>query len=242
MDPKILCALNQLSNHELLERVKTLAEREREATASVIAHLAELDARQLYLAEGYSSLFAYCTQELSLSESAAFRRIVAARTIRRFPGILEMLEQGWVNLTTVRLLADHLTEENHQEVLDAARLKSKRQVEELIARLHPLPPSHRSFGNFRLQTVSVQCDQPRTMNSRIYSPQGMAKKTPLKTCRLSPPRPPEIVQRLSSPWRQSVTRFSSRQAPKLTRSFASRRISCVIRFPTEIQQKSLTWR
>jgi hypothetical protein len=140
MDPKILCALNQLSNHELLERVKTLAEREREATASVIAHLAELDARQLYLAEGYSSLFAYCTQELSLSESAAFRRIVAARTIRRFPGILEMLEQGWVNLTTVRLLADHLTEENHQEVLDAARLKSKRQVEELIARLHPLPP------------------------------------------------------------------------------------------------------
>ena len=67
MDPKILAAVNQLSNDELLERVKSLAEQEREATASLIAHLAELDARRLYLAEGYSSLFTYCTQVLCLS-------------------------------------------------------------------------------------------------------------------------------------------------------------------------------
>jgi hypothetical protein len=140
MDPKILAAIRQLSNNELLERVRSLAEGEREAMASLLAHLAELDVRELYLPEGYSSLFAYCTQELCLSESAAYRRIVAARTIQKFPVILEMLEQGLVNLTTVRLLADHLTEENHQEVLEAARLKSKRQVEELIARLYPLPP------------------------------------------------------------------------------------------------------
>lgn len=44
-----------------------------------------------------------------------------------------------MNLTTVGLLASHLTNENYREVLEAARHKSKRQVEELVARLHPRP-------------------------------------------------------------------------------------------------------
>jgi hypothetical protein len=150
MDPKILAVVNKLSDDELLERIKSLAEREREATASLIAHLAELDARRLYLAEGYSSLFSYCTQVLCLSESAAYRRIEAARIIRKFPVILDLLEEGLVNLTTAVLLAAHLTQENHREVLEAARLKSKRQVEELIARLHPqaiVPSTIRKLPN-----------------------------------------------------------------------------------------------
>ena len=60
--------------------------------------------------------------------------------IRRFPIILDMLEDGSVNLTTVGLLASQVTAENHRELLDTARHKSKRQVEELLARLRPQPP------------------------------------------------------------------------------------------------------
>ncbi len=113
---------------------------ERQATALLIAHLAELDARRLYLAEGHSSLFTYCTQVLCLSEHAAYGRIEAARAARRFPLILEMLGQGSVTLTTVGLLAPHLTAENHGDLLKRARHKSKRAVEELIAGLYPQPP------------------------------------------------------------------------------------------------------
>jgi hypothetical protein len=43
-------------------RVMSLAQGEREATAMLIAHLAELEARRLYLAEGCSSLFMYCRE------------------------------------------------------------------------------------------------------------------------------------------------------------------------------------
>jgi hypothetical protein len=50
-----------------------------------------------------------------------------------------MLEQGSLNLTTVCLLAKYLTDKNHREVLEQAKNKSKRQVEELLARLHPQP-------------------------------------------------------------------------------------------------------
>ncbi len=126
MNANILSSTAQLSDEEVLEQVKLLAHRERELTAALIVHLAELDARRLYLAEGYSSLFTYCTQVLPLSEHAAYGRIEAARAARKFPVLLELLADGRVTLTTVGLLAAHLTPENHRGVLDAARHKSKR--------------------------------------------------------------------------------------------------------------------
>jgi hypothetical protein len=119
--------------------VKSLARCERDATASLIAHLAELDARHLFLGAGFSSLFTYCCEVLHLSEPAACNRIEAARTARRFPVILGMLGEGSLSLATVRLLSAHLTPENHQELLTAATGKSKRQVEELLARYFPKP-------------------------------------------------------------------------------------------------------
>jgi hypothetical protein len=117
-----------------------LARCEREATASIVAHLAELDARELYLAEGFSCLFNYCLEILKLSEDGAYNRIAAARAARKFPVILDKLADGSLNLTTVRLLAPHLTRENHAELLAAASGKRKRQVEELLARCFPQPP------------------------------------------------------------------------------------------------------
>ena len=78
-----------------MAEVKSLARSEREATADLIAHLAELDARRLYLgAGGFSSLFSYCTDVLRLSEAEAYNRIEAARAARRFPAILDMLGDG----------------------------------------------------------------------------------------------------------------------------------------------------
>lgn len=105
MDPLLLSSMAQVSDHELLARVKQLAMREREVTTVLIAHLAELDGRRLYLAEGHSSLIVYCTQVLHLSEHAAYGRIAAARAARKFPVILEMLCEGSANLSTVCLLA-----------------------------------------------------------------------------------------------------------------------------------------
>jgi hypothetical protein len=119
--------------------VKSLARSEREATACLIAHLAELDARRLYLGAGFSSLFNYCCEVLQLSEPAAYNRIEAARAARRFPVVLEMLGEGSLTLATVRLLASHLTNENHQELFAAAAGQSKRGVEELLVRYFPRP-------------------------------------------------------------------------------------------------------
>lgn len=139
MNTNVLSLVDRLSDDQLVAQVKVLAQDERDATASLVAHLAVLDERGLYRAEGYSSTFTYCVQVLNLSEHAAYGRIEAARAARKFPIILELLADGSVNLTTVTLLARHLTPENHLDLLAAARHQRKRQVEELVAALRPQP-------------------------------------------------------------------------------------------------------
>ena len=113
---------------------------ERTATARLIALLAEMDLRRLYLAQGYSSLFVYCTRSLHLSEHGAYGRIEAARAARRFPIVLDWLADGSITLTTVCLLSSQLTVDNHQRVLESARHTTKREVEQLIAAMRPQPP------------------------------------------------------------------------------------------------------
>jgi 5-methylcytosine-specific restriction endonuclease McrA len=128
------------SDRDLLAMVHQFASDERRATARLIASLAELDARRLYLGQGCSSLFTYCTQVLHLSEHAAYLRIEAARAARTYPMLLERFDTGEITLTTIGLLAPHLTPDNHQHLVEAARHKSKRDVEQLVATLRPQPP------------------------------------------------------------------------------------------------------
>jgi hypothetical protein len=140
MKTNILVTAAALSNQDLLARLEVLAGKEREAPAELVAHLAALDGRPaLYAARGYGSLFSYCTQALRLSEDAACSRIEAARACRRFPLILELLASGSLTLTSVRLLARHLTVENHESVLAKARNRRRHEIEALVAELAPRP-------------------------------------------------------------------------------------------------------
>ena len=121
-----------------VEQVKQLAACGRRASVALIWSLIEFDARRLYLREGcpHSSPTArrYCTcQRIGVQPH---RSRVAAR---RYPKALGALERGDVTLTTVRLLAPHLTPANHGKVLPSARHRSKHGIQELIASLNPRP-------------------------------------------------------------------------------------------------------
>jgi hypothetical protein len=130
MNPNILVTASALSDQELLARLQMFAGKEREASAELVAHLAALDSRAvLYAAQGYGSLFTYCTQALRLSEDAACNRIEADRACRRFPLILDLLALGSLTLTSVRLLGPHLGGEprvrpRKGQAQDAARNRS----------------------------------------------------------------------------------------------------------------------
>ncbi len=131
--------LSSLSDGDLLAQLEQVCAQEHLVTAQLVALLMEVDTRKLYAQQSCSSLFTYCVQVLHFSEHAAYLRIEAARAARRFPVILDRLADGTLHLTAVSLLAPHLTIANHGELVDAARHKSKREVEQLIASVRPQP-------------------------------------------------------------------------------------------------------
>ena len=130
-------SLSHLSDPDLLRAFRAAVARDRYTTADLLAHLAEVDARKLYLPAAYPSMFAYCVGELRLAEDAACKRIKAARVAREFPAIFSALADGRLHLTGVLLLEPYLTSVNSEELLSAAAGRTKSEIEHLLAERFP---------------------------------------------------------------------------------------------------------
>jgi hypothetical protein len=118
-------------------------------------HLIEVERRRLHLGLGYPSMFEYCTGHLGYSNSAAGRRVQAARCIRDYPEVCGLLEKNELNLITVALVASILTGSNAKELISQIRGKTQREVEALVAAYRP-PVSMRD----RAKPVCVAVAEP----------------------------------------------------------------------------------
>ena len=132
-------SLSTMSDREVVERLQDLLRDERRLTAAVLLHLAEVEARELHVRAACSSMYAYCTRVLGMSEDQAFKRIRAARVARRFSAVAVAIEEGRLHLIGVLLLAPQLTDENAEELVAEASGKSKAEIAVLLARRAPRP-------------------------------------------------------------------------------------------------------
>src|SRR5579864_3587010 len=131
--------LTDLSDDELLARIESICLESHRITARLLVHLIEVEDRRLELRQAYSSLWDFCRRKLRMSDHAAYRRIAAARLVRKFPRLLGFVERGDVHLSTLLLLRDHLTEANLDALLAETAGKTKLEVQELLARRAPRP-------------------------------------------------------------------------------------------------------
>ncbi|MET0792026.1 MAG: HNH endonuclease [Polyangiaceae bacterium] len=129
--------LGGLEDGQLSTSLSGLVKRENDSLSDLLAHLAELDERQLCVALGYSSLFAYCTEALGFCKSSAGRRIAAARVCRDFPEAFVRVANGELQLAVLCALRPHLSPQNAAELFAACSGKSYEQVEELLAARFP---------------------------------------------------------------------------------------------------------
>ncbi len=130
---------SHLSDVVLLREFTALAWRERQFTAELVAHIAEVERRRLYAREGHPSMFRFCVDALHFSEHAAYRRIQVARTARRHPAILPALADGRLTLSAVLFLRPYLTRANAAGLLAAAFRRKKDALKDLIAEHFPRP-------------------------------------------------------------------------------------------------------
>ena len=97
--PAITSTVGALSDRELLRETSNLVRHERHLQGAIIDHLAEIEARGLYLQRGFSSLFDYAVRELGYSDAAAARRIGAMRLCADQPHAREGLREGSLTLS-----------------------------------------------------------------------------------------------------------------------------------------------
>lgn len=175
MTTNMLASATSLSNRDLLARLPQLAAHERSASAELVAHLVALDMRpDVYAAEGYGSLFGYCTRALQLSEDAACTRIAAVSACRRFPRILELLVSGELSLTAVRRIGPHLTVENCESVLARAVTRTRSDIDVLVAELAPRPDVAPSVRKVPLRNMQTPSSESQPLGALFITPVLMA--------------------------------------------------------------------
>jgi hypothetical protein len=111
---------SHLSDAALLQLLGAQLVTDRTHTVELLATMAEIDARKVYLPAGYPSMYAYCVGGWHMSEDVAYKRIRDARAGRRFPEILVAIEEGRLHLAAAVMLAPYLTRENAGELVAAA--------------------------------------------------------------------------------------------------------------------------
>jgi len=126
-------SLRHLSDDALLEGLAGLVATDRLTTARLLAHLVEVERRRLHLPAGFSSVYRYCVDRLRMSADVAYKRVRAARAVRRHPAILGAIADGRLNLSGVAMLATHLTRANACELVAAAENKTRREIEQMLA-------------------------------------------------------------------------------------------------------------
>ncbi|AKV04306.1 hypothetical protein AKJ09_10969 [Labilithrix luteola] len=179
-------ALAEMSNEEILVVLKSFIGTERQSVARVIVYLVEVEERRIHLGLGCSSMFDFCTRKLGFSEGEAFRRLTAARLVRRLPVLLGAIASGRIHLSSLVLLRDLLTEANVDEVIGATSGKTKREVEELVARMAPKPDVEGSIRKL----------PDRRPSSATLSGEGLttASQAPIPS-RVPPPQLQAIAER-----------------------------------------------
>src|SRR5690349_5968501 len=90
--------LTSVGDDAVVLALRDLAARSAQITADLIAHVAEVDRRKLYLKFACSSMFRYM-ERLGFSEASAYKRIEAARLASKFPIIFEMVAAGEIHLS-----------------------------------------------------------------------------------------------------------------------------------------------
>jgi hypothetical protein len=132
--------ISTLADDDLWRLFLALAAQERVVIADLVASLAEVERRNLIRDRHWPSVFDYCVYSLRWSESAAYRRIRAARAVRKFPIILEMLRDGRLHLEGIVILHAFIEDPDFAALLLKAVGLTTKAIERLVADRRRDPP------------------------------------------------------------------------------------------------------
>jgi hypothetical protein len=146
--------IRDISDIELVSKLKLLVSEERKVTLEILQMLREIEVRRVYSLRAYPSLHEFCTKELGYSSGAAYRRIESMRLIKDIPDVETKILNGELNITMLSKVQGYVKHEKKQgkivsaddkkQLLSELAGKSSREVQKVLIKLAPkLSPSSR---------------------------------------------------------------------------------------------------
>lgn len=117
-------------HHDLVSYAERLAAALQRNDAELLRVLSQLDGLE---AGPPPPLVRRCVRELGWTEDVAKRHLEAAHAVKRFPGLLDLVATGELEVGALAVLDAHLTKESFDELVTAARGKSAIDVAGIVA-------------------------------------------------------------------------------------------------------------
>jgi len=137
-----------MTNEELETRLAVLVQEERRITREVLTLIREADKRCLYRERGFPNIYEWLVKSYGYSQSAAHRRIQAARLVEMIPAAGEKLAAGELNLSTVaqvqsaiqreeKRTGERIAREEKESLLSQIEGKTFEQTQKILAEEFP---------------------------------------------------------------------------------------------------------
>ncbi len=126
-------SLFSLTPQVLVSETRSLLAARAVNLAELLEHLAEIDARKLYVEAAYGSTTAFLVGELGMDPDSANKKIQAARAVRRVPALLPAIADGRLHLSAALMLLPSIDVENAEELIAAASNRSCGAIRVMLA-------------------------------------------------------------------------------------------------------------
>jgi 5-methylcytosine-specific restriction endonuclease McrA len=166
-----------LTDKDLVTHFENTTRHERRLVAESVRLLIEIVRRDLHARLGCPSMFAMLRERCHLSESCASKRASAAAAARAYPEVLDLLEQGTLNISNLALVSRHLNDENKTTFLKAACELTHRALEDFLAQRQGVPAPERTIikkvclsdPRPKMAAKQPQQDMPRGNPRELFS-------------------------------------------------------------------------
>ena len=125
-------SLSHLSDQELIESFEASLGELQASTARMLECIAQVDALGVFRDAGYETLEEFCLAESGIDSEEVVAFVQVARASREFPGILQAIEQGHHEVTTLSLVVPYLTSERAAELLVTTKHMSARRLRNFL--------------------------------------------------------------------------------------------------------------
>ncbi len=152
-----------MTNQELERKLASLVREERQITKEILLLVAEAERRKLHLERGFSSMVKWLIHRFQYSESAAVRRVNAARVLVAVPGAEKKLEEGKLSLTNLSKVQSAIRA--HEKVLGPMGGLAKAKVVGKMEGLSELKAEKAIFEALPAFASSVKAERRMQINA-----------------------------------------------------------------------------